>query len=143
MNDSQQAAARHGLTLTLAATPDRPIVQADAVLLPQALLPIMSNALTYTPAGGSLTVTTAVQPADGQNWGTLTVRDTGPGIESAEMNLIFERFYRGSATRDYKTPGTGLGLSISRDLITKCGGHITVESALGQGAAFTVWLPLL
>ncbi|MBP7689605.1 MAG: PAS domain S-box protein, partial [Thermoflexales bacterium] len=143
VNDSQLAAARHGLTLTLAATPDRPIVQADAVLLPQALLPIMSNALTYTPAGGALTVTTAVQPADGQNWGTLTVRDTGPGIESAEMNLIFERFYRGSATRDYKTPGTGLGLSISRDLIAKCGGHITVESALGQGAAFTVWLPLL
>ncbi len=141
VNNSQQVAAQHGLTLTLAAASERPIVQADAVLLPQALLPIMSNALAYTPAGGSITVTTGVQQTD-RLWGTLTVRDTGPGIDPAETSLIFERFYRGTVTRDYKTSGAGLGLSISLDLITKCGGHITVESTLGAGAAFTVWLPL-
>ncbi|MBI5566191.1 MAG: GAF domain-containing protein, partial [Chloroflexi bacterium] len=142
VSGSQTAAARHGLTLTLELAADLPPVQADAVLLPQALSPIMSNALTYTPAGGTLTVGTGVQAADGQDWGTLTVRDTGPGIDPAETKLIFDRFYRGAAARDYKTPGAGLGLSISRDLIEKCGGHITVESTPGQGAAFTVWLPL-
>ena len=142
VNSSQAAAVQHGLTLTLAATADRPVIQADAVLLPQALLPIMSNALTYTPAGGSITVTTGVEQTADRLWGTLTVHDTGPGIDPAEVNLIFERFYRGSAARDYRTPGTGLGLALSRDLIEKCGGHITVESVLGGGAAFTVWLPL-
>ncbi len=140
--DSQAAAVRHGLTLTLELAADLPPVLADALRLPQALSPIMSNALTYTPAGRSITVTTALQLSADQPWGTLTVRDTGPGIDPSETSLIFERFYRGSATRDYKTPGAGLGLSISRDLIEKCGGHITVGSTLGQGAAFTVWLPL-
>jgi len=141
VNDSQLAAAQGGLTLTLAAA-DLPPVQADALLLAQALSPIMGNALTYTPAGGSITVTTSVQQTADRQWGTLTVRDTGPGIDPAETNLIFDRFYRGSAARDYKTSGAGLGLSISRELIEKCGGHITVESTLGQGAAFTVWLPI-
>lgn len=142
VSGSQTAAARRGLTLTLEAAVDQPVVQADALLLPQALSPIMSNALTYTPASGAITVCTAVQAADGQQWGTLTVHDTGPGIDPAEKGLIFDRFYRGSAARDYKTPGAGLGLSISRSLIEKCGGHITVESRPGQGASFTIWLPL-
>ncbi len=134
---------RHGLTLALHLAGDLPPVRSDAGVLLQALSPIMINALAYTPAGGDITVSTAVQTtADGRHWGTLTVRDTGPGIDPAETGLIFDRFYRGSATRDYKTPGTGLGLAISRDLIDKLGGRITVASALGQGAAFTVWLPL-
>jgi two-component system phosphate regulon sensor histidine kinase PhoR len=140
--DSQAAAVRHGLTLTLELAADLPAVLANASLLPQALSPIMSNALMYTPAGGSITVTTAMQHTADQPWGTLTVRDTGPGIDPSETSLIFERFYRGSATRDYRTPGTGLGLFISRDLIEKCSGRITVESTPGQGAAFTVWLPI-
>jgi PAS domain S-box-containing protein len=139
---SRAAAVRHGLTLTLELTADLPPVRADALLLPQALSPILSNALTYTPAGGSITVTTALQHTADQPWGTLTVHDTGPGIDPTEVSLIFDRFYRGSAARDYRTPGTGLGLSISRALIEKCGGRITVESTPGRGAAFTVWLPL-
>lgn len=142
VNDSQAAAVRRGLNLRLETATVPPVVQADAVLLPQALSPLMSNALAYTPAGGSITVTTALQQTAEGAWGTLTVRDTGPGLDPSEVNLIFERFYRGLAARDYKTPGTGLGLFISHELIEKCGGRITVDSVPGQGAAFTVWLPL-
>jgi two-component system sensor histidine kinase BaeS len=102
----------------------------------------MTNALAYTPADGYVTVQTAVQLVDNQPWVTLTVRDTGPGISAEDLSHIFERFYRGAAARDYRTPGTGLGLSISQAIITRLGGRLTVDSSLGQGAVFTIWLPV-
>ncbi len=54
---------------------------------------------------------------------------------------IFERFYRGRAAADYKTPGTGVGLSISREIAEKLGGRLTVETEVGVGSTFTIWLP--
>ncbi len=54
---------------------------------------------------------------------------------------IFERFYRGRAADDYKTPGTGVGLSISREIAEKLGGRLTVETQVGVDSTFTVWLP--
>jgi signal transduction histidine kinase len=77
---------------------------------------------------------------EGETWITFTIRDTGPGIAPDEQAHIFERFYRGRAAADYKVPGAGIGLSISRDLLTLMAGRLTVDSRLGAGAAFTVWL---
>ncbi len=72
----------------------------------------------------------------------LTVRDTGQGISAQELPHLFERFYRGAAGRRASAPGTGLGLAISHEIMERLGGRITVESEVGHGAAFTVWLPV-
>ncbi len=65
----------------------------------------------------------------------VAVRDSGPGIPPSHHAFIFEPFYT------TKTQGTGLGLSITRDIVTRMGGRVDIESALGEGATFTVWLP--
>ena len=66
--------------------------------------------------------------------------DTGPGITAADLPHIFERFYRGHAAADYKTPGTGIGLTISREIAHLMGGRLTVDTTLGRGSTFTLWL---
>ena len=76
----------------------------------------------------------------GEPWITFTIRDSGPGIAPDEVERIFDRFYRGRAAADYKTPGAGLGLSLSRDILTSLNGRLTVDSQPGAGATFTAWL---
>jgi signal transduction histidine kinase len=71
---------------------------------------------------------------------TFTVRDTGRGISPQEIPHLFERFYRGEASRGSTAHGTGLGLAICKQIVEQMGGHITVESELEAGTAFTVWL---
>ena len=68
------------------------------------------------------------------------MRDTGPGIAPDELPHIFDRFYRGHAAADYKTPGAGVGLAVSRDILTSLDGRLTVDSQPGAGATFTAWL---
>jgi two-component system sensor histidine kinase BaeS len=100
----------------------------------------MTNAINYTPTGGLVTLSTAVQPQDGTDWVTVTIRDTGNGIPPHEVPHLFERFFRGTISRKVGVPGTGLGLAICKEIVEQMGGHITLESQAGQGAAFTVWL---
>jgi signal transduction histidine kinase len=100
----------------------------------------LTNAINYTPPGGLITVTIAPRQHDGQDWATFTVKDTGPGIAPIDLPHLFERFYRGEVGRKSGAPGTGLGLAISSKIVDRLGGHITIESRPGQGAAFTVWL---
>jgi signal transduction histidine kinase len=71
------------------------------------------------------------------------VSDTGLGIAADEQGRIFERFYRGDSSRQVRAPGTGLGLAICSDIVERHGGRITLESQLGRGSRFTVWLPTL
>jgi signal transduction histidine kinase len=90
-----------------------------------------------------VSVTTAAHQHTGSDWATFTVRDTGPGVSSADLPHIFERFYRGEASRKAQTPGAGLGLSIVKEIVERLGGQINVESlpaTEGSGVAFTVWL---
>jgi signal transduction histidine kinase len=101
---------------------------------------LITNATQYTPPGGQIVVSTARRSDRDQTWVTFTVQDTGPGINAADLPRLFERFYRGDVGRRSGMPGTGLGLAICSDLTDKLGGHITVASQPGQGAAFTVWL---
>ncbi len=75
---------------------------------------------------------------DGQ--AVLRVRDTGIGIEPADLPHIFERFYRADCARALQ--GTGLGLPIAQTLVERFEGHITAESTPGKGSTFDVWLPL-
>ena len=138
--DRAGLAQERGLQIESRPAPDLPKACADLTLLMQALSNLMTNATSYTPRGGTITLSTALQSGDDQVWVTCTVRDTGPGISAKDRPHIFERFYRGEAAKDYAAPGTGLGLSISQKIVEKLGGRLTVESEPHHGAAFTVWL---
>ncbi len=81
-----------------------------------------------------------MRPSDDQEWITVTVQDTGPGISAKDLAHIFERFYRGEVGRRSGLPGTGLGLSICKQVVEKMQGRLTVVSTPGQGTAFTIWL---
>jgi signal transduction histidine kinase len=86
-------------------------------------------------------VSTGKGEAQGRVWATITVTDTGMGIPEQELPHIFDRFYRGEGPRAMQIPGTGLGLAIVKDIVELHGGRVTVESRVGEGAAFTIWLP--
>lgn len=126
--------------LTLRTGPlDEATVNGD---LPQLLLVVMNlvdNALTYTPTGGTVTVSVRREDAAAV---LLSVRDTGIGIASSDLPHIFERFYRADAARHRSTGGSGLGLAIVQTLAEAHGGEVTVQSTPGNGSTFTVHLPL-
>jgi signal transduction histidine kinase len=115
-----------------------PLFAADPGRIGQLLGSLLSNAVKFTGAGGRVAVSTGV--ADGQ--AVLTVADTGMGIPAAELDRIFERFYRTAAATRQVIPGTGLGLAIASAIADAHNGAITVQSTEGQGSTFTVRLPL-
>jgi signal transduction histidine kinase len=96
---------------------------------------LLDNAIKYTPAGG----TVSVSLKDGGEQVDLIVRDTGIGIAGEELSLVFNRLYRCDGSRSQ--PGFGLGLSLASAVARAHGGGISVESLPGRGSAFTVTLP--
>lgn len=124
------------LTVTVDVAPDLPLVNVDADRFAQALGNLLTNAVTYTPSGGTISLT--ARAAD--NAVTLAVADTGVGIPSADLPHVFQRFFR-VAGRD-GTPGTGLGLAIVREVVEVHGGRIRCDSTEGKGTTFTITLPV-
>jgi PAS domain S-box-containing protein len=144
VSDRAALAGEKGLSLTTDLAPGLVPVMADEKMLAQVLTNLTTNAMNYTSAGGRIVVRTALQSTDGAhpaNWVTVSVIDTGYGVMPEEKQHLFDRFYRGEAARRAGAPGTGLGLAICREIIDRHDGHITVESELGKGSTFTVWLP--
>lgn len=130
-------AQKHAISLTLQAPPDLPEVNADPDRLAQVLDNLLNNALRFTPAGGQITLgATAVKQAV-----RLWVQDSGPGIPAAELEHVFNRFYRGDKARQRQEGGSGLGLAIARSIVENHHGRIWAASAAGQGATFTIELP--
>ncbi|GCE10857.1 ATP-binding protein [Tengunoibacter tsumagoiensis] len=115
-----------------------PMVSADRQRLTQVLLNLVRNAITYTPDGGIVSI--ALHYADDPNRIELSVSDTGIGIPEAELDQIFERFYRTDHSRTRSSGGFGLGLSIVRDFVIAMGGQMSVESTVGSGSTFRVQL---
>jgi len=120
------------------------IVPGNAGGLEQVVFNLLDNALTYTPAGGSVDL--AVQagvdpPSDAGRVCVLTVSDTGIGIPADDLPRIFERFYRADKARSRAHGGTGLGLAIVKHLVENHQGHIEVQSSPAAGTTFTVTLP--
>jgi signal transduction histidine kinase len=101
---------------------------------------LLRNAIQYTKAGGEVQVSTGKRRRAGRQWITMTVTDTGIGIPKEEMPHIFERFYRGEQPRLQQISGNGLGLAIVKEIVELHGGHIEVESEVGNGSTFRVWL---
>lgn len=104
-------------------------------LLMQVWLNLLSNAIKFTPQGGTITV--ELTKTDTVK---AVIRDTGIGIDKTSIEHIFDKFYQGDTSR--KSEGNGLGLAIVSRIVKLCAGTISVESAPGEGAAFTVCLPL-
>lgn len=120
---------------------DQILVCGDKDRLKQVLVNLIGNAISYTPAGGEVVV--GVGKFD--NLARVTISDTGPGISPADLPHIFERFYRAEKSRTRSRDGSkgfGLGLSIAYWIVNNHGGKIDVNSTVGEGTTFCVWLPL-
>jgi signal transduction histidine kinase len=115
-----------------------PEMSGDPSRLGQVVRNLLENAITHTPAGGTVTLTT--KRSGDVAW--LSVSDTGPGIEAAHLPYIFERFYRADPSRTRATGGAGLGLAIVKQLVEAHGGTVQAENLPGGGACFSVRLPL-
>jgi two-component system OmpR family sensor kinase len=121
-------------------TPAEPVVvSVDATRIRQLVLNLLTNAVKYTPAGGSVRL--QLGPVNGKL--TLTVADTGIGIAPGDLPHIFDRFWRADSarTRTGERPGAGLGLAICKWIAEAHGGRIDVMSRPGRGTTFTVTLP--
>lgn len=127
-----------GATLDLDLPDDVPAVLADRQALVETLLNLLSNALKY---GGDGPV--AVRVRRQKNRVLIEIQDAGPGIPRKEHRRIFERFYRGSSSVVSRTPGSGLGLAMGNLVVRAHKGKIRLRSAPGEGACFTVDLPVL
>lgn len=152
--------AERGLYLSLALSSALPRVRTDPTHLRQIILNLLGNAVKYTNAGtisvrarvfpaGDALVPTLVKPVQdapastARQWIAIQVVDTGVGIAKNDQARVFEEFEQINAgpRGDSMNRGTGLGLPISRRLARLLGGDVTVESELGKGSTFTVWLP--
>jgi signal transduction histidine kinase len=156
-----------GLTLSLAVGASLPRIRTDPGLLRQILVNLLGNAVKYTPTGGVAVRARLVGAPEGYGrggrgtraesgvfsakapradgiWVALQVVDTGVGIAPANHARVFEEFEQVDAgpRGDSINRGTGLGLTISRRLARLLGGEIALESELGKGATFTIWLPV-
>jgi two-component system phosphate regulon sensor histidine kinase PhoR len=127
-------AEAEGITIAGPAQPGL-VVEGDRSSLLRAISNLLDNAIKYSPPGGTVTVETA----DEGELVALSVRDEGPGIPEQDLPRVFERFYKGDASR--ATAGVGLGLAIVKHLVRAHGGTVEAVSAPGQGATFTVRLP--
>jgi two-component system sensor histidine kinase KdpD len=126
-----------GRHVTINLPTDLPPVELDYMMIDQVLTNLIENALRYTPAGSPIDISASVRATEL----LIVVSDRGPGIPSADLKRIFDKFYRvlGSAR---VTGGTGVGLAVCRGLIEAHGGRIWAENRVGGGASFSFTLPL-
>lgn len=126
-------------TLALHLTPDLPYIPVDGEQIKHALSNIIDNALLYTDTGGTITLSTTRDETSI----IIAIQDTGIGIASEHMPRIFDRFYKVDAARTSGRGGPGLGLAMVKRIVEIHGGRIEVESTLGEGSVFRVYLPLV
>ena len=127
-----------GLALSTAIQRQEIYVRADERAVKQIVLNLLSNAVKFTPNGGWVRVSAAVQPDGGMS---LAVADTGIGIAAEDLPRVLLPFQQIDNSLSRKFEGTGLGLPLARSLTEAHGGHLEITSALGQGTTVTVRLP--
>lgn len=138
-DDFRDLAGSRQMKLSLAGPDAEPRIRADAQALRMAISNLVSNAIQYSPDGGEVLV--EVEALNGEL--RLDIRDQGPGIPEHEQGRVFERFYRLDKARSRKLGGTGLGLAIVRHVMSSHGGRVELESELGRGSCFSLFLPVV
>ncbi len=136
------AAEQHAITLDLRCDDDTLAVRGNESQLTTAVANLVDNAVAYSPPDTRVLVR-AVSSTDHQARPTvdISVTDQGLGIAEADLDRIFERFYRVDPARSRATGGTGLGLAIVKNIVTNHLGTIAVQSTVGEGSTFTIRLP--
>ncbi len=140
LNTLTPAANTKTITLTTTLPGDLPAVYADPARLRQVLTNLIENGIKFTPASGTITIGTRAL-VDDPDVLCVTVTDTGCGIRPEDTARIFERLSQTADSIDERRQGLGLGLYICRELITRHGGRIWVESRVGQGSTFCFTVP--
>jgi signal transduction histidine kinase len=134
----RHAARARGIALVTSTSDDRiPDLLADRGQVQQVLINLVLNSLEATPPGGRVEVSAQGMDRGERSGAVISVTDTGPGISADVLPKIFDPFF----TTKPQGQGTGLGLSICRDIVRTHGGEISVDSRVGDGATFRVWLP--
>jgi two-component system phosphate regulon sensor histidine kinase PhoR len=134
-------ALKKSITLLLEPAPQGSEVFCDSEAVHQILTNLLDNAIKYTPANGTITVSAHLSPTSPDAM-EITVRDTGLGIPEEDLPRLFERFYRVDKARSRELGGTGLGLAIVKHLAKSMGGDVGVRSRIGEGSTFWFTLPL-
>jgi signal transduction histidine kinase len=129
-----------GVSLVVEAAGAMPAISIDPDRIAQVLGNLLTNALRHTHEGGKITVAADVG-GERLDRIVVSVRDSGEGISPEDLEHVFDRFWRADRSRNRESGGSGLGLAIARSLVQAHGGGIEAQSALGQGATFTFWLP--
>ena len=122
-----------------AAVPVDLLMHADREKVQQILINLLTNAVKFTPAGGSIRVSAGARPDSGQI--AIDVADTGIGIPPAKLSSVFEPFVQVDVSNARRQQGSGLGLAISRDLARGMGGDLVARSEEGRGSTFTLLVP--
>ena len=138
VESARPVAAAAGIKLVAELPDDSPTTHGDPIRLGQACDNLISNALKFTPRGGTVTVSLSKRNQDA----VITVRDTGMGIAESEIDQLFSRFFRASTATRNAVPGVGLGLTITKAIVTAHHGEMGVKSTEGVGTQFSMTLPL-
>lgn len=146
LTESLQSVAQYSnIQLNLISDEPEIIMDYDPDRLQQIIHNLLSNALKFTPAGGSVSLRTRIIPSvNGQKGSTfhLSVQDTGVGIKPEDIPLIFDRFYQAGHLEKTNTGGTGIGLALTKELVQQMGGILSVESEPGVGTTFWASWPI-
>lgn len=135
---SAQAQAERSAVALVADVPTPLWAYADPLRIGQALDNLVSNAIKYSPDGGTVTISAAGT----KDWVKLVVQDTGMGMAPEDAAKVFRRFFRAESAREAAIPGAGLGLSITKTILERHGGAIACASNPGGGSTFTMTLPV-
>ncbi|MDO4443340.1 MAG: HAMP domain-containing sensor histidine kinase [Slackia sp.] len=126
-----------GLSLEFDAE-DEVMVYGDRDMIRQATANLISNAVRYTPAPGKVSVIVR----KGDIMASIAVRDTGIGLSPEECKMVFNRFWRAEESRERQSGGLGVGLAVVKEIVDRHGGWVQVEGKKGEGACFTIHIPL-
>ncbi len=135
---AQRRVANASMTLEVDIDSEIPMVRLDANAFTLAVLNLIDNAIKYAPDGKVIAVKLS---REGERV-VLAVKDRGPGVEPDDQDKIFERFYRAKSIRLKPIRGSGIGLALVRHIARAHRGDVTLESVVGEGATFRIWLPI-
>jgi signal transduction histidine kinase len=131
-------ALERGIKVQRDIAPDLPDIYVDPDRMAQVLGNLLSNALRYTPEGGTVTLAASLLEHEVE----IRVQDTGPGIAAEDIQHVFDRFYRADKSRQRDSGGLGLGLAIAKSIVENHGGRIWAESPDDSGTTFVIMLPI-